>query len=104
MGRGSSDLRLRYAAYTAVLAMMWAPPVRGAEPRTLADLSAQWVAYYAVVYRVPVELVDAIIDVESGWNPYAVSDKGAVGLMQLMPETAYRLGVRNRFEIRENIR
>jgi soluble lytic murein transglycosylase-like protein len=104
MGRGGCDLRLRYAAYTVALVMLWAPPVRGAEPRTLADLSAQWAAYYAAVYHVPKELVDAIIDVESGWNPYVVSDKGAVGLMQLMPETAYRLGVRNRFEIRENIR
>jgi soluble lytic murein transglycosylase-like protein len=91
-------------AYTVALAMMWAPRVRGAEPRTIGELSAQWSAYYAAAYHVPVELVDAIIDVESGWNPYAVSDKGAIGLMQLMPETAYRLGVRNRFEIRENIR
>jgi soluble lytic murein transglycosylase-like protein len=86
------------------LAVLWAAPALGAEPRTLADLSARWAEYYAAVYHVPVQLVEAIIDVESGWNPYAVSDKGAVGLMQLMPETAYRLGVRNRFEIRENIR
>lgn len=104
MGRGSSDLRQRYAAYMVALALLWASSARGAEPRTLTELSARWAAYYAAVYHVPVELVDAIIDVESGWNPYAVSDKGAVGLMQLMPETACRLGVRNRFEIRENIR
>lgn len=104
MGRGSGDLRQRYAAYMVALIMLWALPARGAEPQTLTELSARWAAYYAAVYHIPVELVDAIIDVESGWNPYAVSDKGAVGLMQLMPETAYRLGVRNRFEIRENIR
>ena len=46
----------------------------------------------------------AIIDEESGWNPYAVSDKGAVGLMQLMPQTALRFGLRNWFRPDENIR
>lgn len=86
------------------LAVLWASPARGAEPQTVAELSARWAAYYAAAYQVPVELVDAIIDVESGWKPYAVSDKGAVGLMQLMPETAFNYGVRNRFVIEENIR
>jgi soluble lytic murein transglycosylase-like protein len=52
---------------------------------------------------VPFEFVAAIIDVESGWQTYLVSDKGAAGLMQLMPATAYRFGVRNRFRIEENI-
>src|SRR5262250_941377 len=60
--------------------------------------------YYAAVYRVPLDLVMAIIDEESGWNPYAVSEKGAVGLMQLMPQTALRFGVRDRFRPDENIR
>ena len=70
----------------------------------LRGLSTRWAEYYARVYRVPVDLVDAIIDEESGWNPYAVSKKGAVGLMQLMPQTAVRFGVRNRFRLDENIR
>jgi soluble lytic murein transglycosylase-like protein len=61
---------------------------------------AEW---YATQYGVPFEFVAAIIDVESGWQPYAVSDKGAAGLMQLMPATAYKFGVRNRFRIEENI-
>jgi len=68
------------------------------------DLSARWAEYYATVYRVPVDLVEAIIDEESAWNPFAVSPKGAIGLMQLMPETALRFGVRNRFRLDENIR
>lgn len=104
MGRGGSDLRHRKAIYIAVSMMFWASPATGAEGRTVAQVSARWAAYYASVYHVPVELVEAIIDVESGWNPYAVSDKGAVGLMQLMPETANRFGLRNRFVIEENIR
>ena len=52
--------------------------------RRLHETSMRWVEYYAVAHRVPVELIEAIIDEESGWNPYAVSSKGAVGIMQLM--------------------
>jgi soluble lytic murein transglycosylase-like protein len=48
-------------------------------------------------------LVEAVIDVESSWNPLAVSPKGAVGLMQLMPATAFALRVHNRFQIEDNI-
>ena len=70
----------------------------------LRDVSGRWAEYYAAVYQVPVELVAAIIDEESGWNPYAVSKKGAAGIMQLMPATAVRFGVRNRFVVQENIR
>jgi len=70
----------------------------------IRELAGGWVVYYAHVYRVPVELVEAIIDQESGWNPIAVSSKGAVGIMQLMPGTAIRFGVRNRFRLDENIR
>jgi len=72
--------------------------------RDIHALSARWAEYYADFYRVPVELVEAIIDEESGWNPCAVSRKGAAGLMQLMPRTAVRFGVRNRFRLDENIR
>jgi len=63
-----------------------------------------WADHYAVVYQVPRELVHSIIEVESGWHPGAVSNKGAVGLMQLMPATAATFGVTNRFEIEQNIR
>ena len=52
----------------------------------------------------PPELVHAIIEVESAWHPRAVSNKGAAGLMQLMPATAVTFGVTNRFEIEQNIR
>ena len=68
------------------------------------DISGRWAQYYAAIYRVPIELVEAIIDEESGWNPYAVSSKGAAGIMQLMPGTAVRFGVSNRFRVDENIR
>lgn len=48
-------------------------------------------------------LILAIILAESGFNPHAVSDKGAVGLMQLMPHTAADLGVTDLFDLRQNI-
>jgi soluble lytic murein transglycosylase-like protein len=66
-------------------------------------IAIQWANYYASAYGVPYELVAAIIDVESGWQPNVVSAKGAAGLMQLMPATAYQFGVRNRFRIEENL-
>jgi soluble lytic murein transglycosylase-like protein len=74
-----------------------------ADVRQMREIAGRWVVYYAYAYRVPVELVEAIIDEESGWNPYAVSNKGAAGIMQLMPGTAKRFGVHNRFRVDENI-
>jgi len=71
---------------------------------TVKEYSARCAEQYARVYQVPVELVLAVIEVESNWQPNAVSPKGAAGLMQLMPATAARFGVRNRFQIEDNIR
>lgn len=61
------------------------------------------VQYYAVHYRVSPDFIAALIDVESGWNPRAVSNKGAMGLMQLMPATARRFGALNPFNREQNI-
>lgn len=54
-------------------------------------------------YQVDFALIKAIIRAESGFNPIAVSRKGARGLMQLMPETASRVNVSNPFNPRDNI-
>lgn len=86
------------------LLLLGAATAQARDGSSSRDVSARWAAHYAAAYQVPVELVTAIIDEESGWNPYAVSQKGAAGIMQLMPSTALRFGVRNRFLVQENIR
>jgi len=54
-------------------------------------------------FEIDPQLVHAIIQVESEYNPDAVSRKGAMGLMQLIPSTAQRFGVANPFDPRQNI-
>jgi len=58
---------------------------------------------YAAQYGIDPALVKQVIAVESGYDEQSVSDKGALGLMQLMPETARELGVTNPFDPEENI-
>ena len=95
---------MKWAMRCFLVLLMGAAGAQMADAYPLREISAQWAEYYAAQYHVPVELVAAIIDEESGWNPYAVSNKGAAGIMQLMPATAVRFGVRNRFLVQENIR
>jgi len=61
------------------------------------------ISEFAKKYQVDFALIKAVIRAESGFNPTAVSRKGAKGLMQLMPETASRVNVSNVFNPRENI-
>ncbi|HZP81741.1 MAG TPA: lytic transglycosylase domain-containing protein [Chthonomonadaceae bacterium] len=58
---------------------------------------------YSAQNGLPPEVVRAVIQVESGGNPRAVSAVGARGLMQLMPETAQSYGVRDAFDPEQNI-
>ncbi len=62
-----------------------------------------YLAAYAAHYGVPIEFARAVVEQESGWRICAISPKGAAGIMQLMPETATRLGVKNLCSLQENI-
>jgi soluble lytic murein transglycosylase-like protein len=69
--------------------------------------SAQYdglIAGAAKAATIQAALVRAVIVVESGFNPRAVSKKGAVGLMQLAPATARRYGVKNIYDPEQNVR
>src|SRR5215471_9366830 len=54
-------------------------------------------------HRIDPALIRAVIETESGWNAAAVSRKGAVGLMQLVPSTAQRFGVKDMFSPKQNV-
>lgn len=62
-----------------------------------------YVIAYSQHYRVPVAFVRAVVDRESNWQRCTVSPKGAVGLMQLMPATAERLGATDRCDLNQNV-
>ena len=75
-------------------------------PATLATTASNvdtLVEELAAEHRVDPLLVQAVIRVESNYNQFALSDKGAQGYMQLIPQTAREMGVRNVFDPRENI-
>lgn len=84
------------------------PKTAGIPPRRIL-LSGNWkvfqhiVAEASKIHSVPEALIYAVIKVESNFYPRAVSNKGAVGMMQLMPETARFLKVDNSFDPQENI-
>ncbi len=73
----------------------------GAAPRTVyISLINKW----APQYNLDANLVEAVVAVESNYDRFAVSKKGAQGLMQLIPATAKRFGVRDVFDAADNIR
>lgn len=85
-----------------VAANLCAQSLKLASPQDRRE-AEYYVSVYAPHYHVPVPLVRAIIERESKWQACSVSPKGAKGLMQLMPATAQRLGVRDSCNINQNI-
>lgn len=70
----------------------------------LADIPyAKFISNAAQHHNVDADLIVSVITAESRFNPKAISRKNARGLMQLLPETATRLGVKNVFDPQENI-
>jgi soluble lytic murein transglycosylase-like protein len=77
--------------------------VRQAAPETARSRLEAIVENTAARHGLDARLVRAVVRVESGWNPAAVSSKGAEGLMQLIPGTAGRFGVADAFDPAENV-
>jgi soluble lytic murein transglycosylase-like protein len=109
-GAGLLIARKRRLAAVLLLTIL---PVYGASRMTSAHEVAQvinapvsldsHIEDAATRYGVPADLIAAIIETESQFNPRAVSRRGARGLMQLMPATAASLGVGDPFDPRQNI-
>jgi soluble lytic murein transglycosylase-like protein len=75
----------------------------GQTPPNSRQAAEYYLAAYANHYGVPLDFARAVVEQESSWQICAISPKGAVGIMQLMPQTAARLGVRNRCDLEQNI-
>jgi Transglycosylase SLT domain len=75
------------------------PPVNPSDGVSLSDA----IAASSYRHRIDPDLITSVIHAESGFNPHAVSPKGAQGLMQLMPQTAAKLGVNNAFDTKANV-
>jgi soluble lytic murein transglycosylase-like protein len=73
-------------------------------PRAVRERYEPIILAHATRHSLRPDLVRAVIQVESGFNPRARSPRGAMGLMQLMPETARELGVVDAYDPAENIR
>ena len=100
-----SDRQLDSSATTYTVPQ--APSFRSTRPAATTDVLERFeplVQEHSARQSLRADLVRAVIQVESGFNPWARSPKGAMGLMQLMPATARELGVRNAYDPEENIR
>lgn len=100
-----SDKPLGEGAQT--FAVRGATTVRATRGEAEGVRTSQWddvIDFRAREQGIRPDLVRAVIQVESAFNPRARSVKGAMGLMQLMPATARELGVRNAYDPLENIR
>lgn len=88
-------------APTSIVASAPVAPTTSAEPALPFDSLVQRAAQVA---SVDAALLHAIIDTESGYDPQAVSARGAIGLMQVLPRTGERFGVRRLEDPAENVR
>jgi hypothetical protein len=90
-----------YASTAAIEALAASPAANG--PQLTANALRIAIDQAAAKWGIDKRLAHALIRVESNYNPLAISRKGAMGLMQLMPATAQQYGVRDPFDPLENL-
>ena len=98
--RNAADVAAAATAEAAAAARARSAMWQATAPRSIVEL----VGKMAPEFQVQPQLALAIMKTESNFDSQAVSAKNAQGLMQLVPETAARFGVRNAFDVRQNIR
>ena len=105
----SSDIRVRVDAKGNKIFYNIPPPSTYSSSPYALSYSKRVEEYWPIItetcnrHGVDAELVKAVIQVESNYNHRAVSPKGAMGLMQLMPGTANRYGVKEAFDPQQNV-
>ena len=108
-GSGKKYRKIKTAPINAQQREQAARPARRPAQASSASIKKAPAAYTDIInsacdrHGIDPALVHAVVKVESDFNPYALSRKGAMGLMQLMPKTALELNVRNGFNPHENI-
>jgi len=90
-----TDVRTGKLVRTMVVTAQPAPANAAAMSPTVEQIAAE--------HSLPPELIHSVIQVESNYNPFAISPKGALGMMQLIPATARRFGVSDAFNPADNI-
>jgi soluble lytic murein transglycosylase-like protein len=96
-------MKTRKIGLTALGIILWACALFSASSADFKRLYSPIIQQVAAKHGVDPELVHAIIRAESDYDNFAISEKGAMGLMQLMPETATQYGVGNVFNAVQNI-
>lgn len=97
----SSGARSPWGVPTPVLLPTPVSPLSGFNARS--DNVDALIAFYANKHGVEADLVKALVKAESGFNPRALSPKGAMGLTQLMPDTAKALGIADPLDASQNL-
>ncbi len=102
-GVGAQIFRARTDGVSYIKGFSYSHRNRGRAKKLYPNLFREAIHHAARAHKVDPALIKAVIHAESAFNPRAVSPKGAIGLMQLMPSTARMLGVRNAFVPESNI-
>lgn len=97
-------MKVKKLKLTLIFVLLGIIPLLSGQQNFLKNLYDPIIQNLSRQYGVPAELIHSVIKIESNYNEKAVSPKGAMGLMQLMPETAKYYGVTDPFDPQENIR